>query len=118
MRRTIILNWEMFPSLLAVPLSVRSHVRGLCSRTRSFASLAHDFNILALTETWLNDSINNSELFDISNYNTYRCPRVVKKVHNLFVVKDINFFFFLDDSYASTAYSENIAVYIQSVPIL
>jgi hypothetical protein len=41
------------------------------------------------------------------------CPRVAKKLHNLFVIKDINFFFFLDDSYASTAYSENIAVYIQ-----
>jgi hypothetical protein len=48
----------------------------------------------------------------------YMCPRVVKKLHNLFVIKDINFFFFLDDSYASTAYSENIAVYIQGVPIL
>jgi hypothetical protein len=48
----------------------------------------------------------------------YRCPRVAKKLHNLFVIKDINFFFFLDDSYASTAYSENIAVYKQSVPIL
>jgi hypothetical protein len=46
------------------------------------------------------------------------CPRVAKKLHNLFVIKDINFFFFLDDSYASTADSENIAVYIQSVPIL
>jgi hypothetical protein len=47
------------------------------------------------------------------------CPRVAKKLHNLFVIpKDINFFFFLDDSYASTAYSENIAVYIQAVPIL
>jgi hypothetical protein len=46
------------------------------------------------------------------------CPRVGKKPHNLFVVKDINFFFFLDDSYASTAYSGNIAVYIQSGPIL
>jgi hypothetical protein len=43
----------------------------------------------------------------------YRCPRVVKKLHNLFVIKDINFFFFLDDNYASTAYSENVAVYIQ-----
>jgi hypothetical protein len=41
------------------------------------------------------------------------CPRVVKKLHNLFVIKDINFFIFLDDSYASTAYSENIAIYIQ-----
>jgi hypothetical protein len=48
----------------------------------------------------------------------YRCPRVAKKLRNLFVIKDINFFFFLDDSYAYTAYSENIAVYIQSVPIL
>jgi hypothetical protein len=49
---------------------------------------------------------------------TYRCPIVAKKLHNLFVIRDINFFFFLDDSYASTAYSENIAVYIQAVPML
>jgi hypothetical protein len=41
------------------------------------------------------------------------CPRVAKKLHNLLVIKDINFLFFLDDSYAFTAYSENIAVYIQ-----
>jgi hypothetical protein len=33
------------------------------------------------------------------------CPRVTKKLHNLFVIKDINFFFFLDDSYAYTTYS-------------
>jgi hypothetical protein len=46
------------------------------------------------------------------------CPRVAKKLHTLFVLKDIDFFFFLDDSYASTAYSENIAVYIQGVPLL
>jgi hypothetical protein len=32
-----------------------------------------------------------------------QCPRVAKKPHNLFVIKDINFYFFLDDSYASTA---------------
>jgi hypothetical protein len=38
----------------------------------------------------------------------YRCPGVAKKLHNLFVNKDI---FFLDDSYVSSAYSENIAVY-------
>jgi hypothetical protein len=28
-----------------------------------------------------------------------RCPRGAKKLHNLFVIKDINFSFFLDDSY-------------------
>jgi hypothetical protein len=57
------------------------------------------------------------EIYKGNRENT-ECPRIAKKLHNLFVIKDINFFFFLDDSYASTAYSENIAVYIQSVPIL
>jgi hypothetical protein len=46
------------------------------------------------------------------------CPRVAKKLHNLFVIKDINFYFSLDDSYASTAHLENIAVYIHCVSIL
>jgi hypothetical protein len=54
-----------------------------------------------------------SQMYKSSFY--ARCPGVAKKLHNLFVIKDINFFF-LDD--ASTAFSENIAVYIQSVPIL
>jgi hypothetical protein len=43
------------------------------------------------------------------------CPRVAKRLHNLCVIKDINFFFFLDDNYASIAYSENIAVYTGQV---
>jgi hypothetical protein len=46
------------------------------------------------------------------------CPTDAKKLHNLFVIKDINFYFFLDDSDASTAHSENTAVYIQCVSIL
>jgi hypothetical protein len=55
----------------------------------------------------------------LSTICVYRgCPRVAKKLHNLFVIKDINFFFLLDDSYASTPYSENILVYIQGVPVL
>jgi hypothetical protein len=58
-----------------------------------------------------NHKINNCAAME--KFATYRCPRVAKKLHNLFVIKDIKFFFFLDDSYASTAYSENIAVYIQ-----
>jgi hypothetical protein len=44
--------------------------------------------------------------------------QVCEKLHNLFVIKDINFYFFVDDNYASTAHSENIAVYIQCVSIL
>jgi hypothetical protein len=50
-------------------------------------------------------------MFYESLLHKYRCPRVAKKLHNLFVIKDINFYFLLDESYASTAHSENIAVY-------
>jgi hypothetical protein len=32
------------------------------------------------------------------------CSRVVKKLHNWFVIKNMNFYFFLDDSYAYTAH--------------
>jgi hypothetical protein len=62
--------------------------------------------------------VNFEVIFDRCQVRYTGCPRVAKKIHNLFVIKDINFFFILDDRYASTAYSENIAVYIQSVRIL
>jgi hypothetical protein len=52
----------------------------------------------------------------VVNYICTGCPRVAKKLHNLFVIKDINFFFILDGSYPSTACSENIAVYILVAP--
>jgi hypothetical protein len=51
--------------------------------------------------------------FFLLNYR-YRCPRLRKKLHNLFVIKDINFYIFLDDSYASTAIRK-ILRYIQGV---
>jgi hypothetical protein len=39
-----------------------------------------------------------SLLLPNGKYQIYRCPRVAKKLHNLFVIKDTNFYFFLDDS--------------------
>jgi hypothetical protein len=86
------------------------------------------FNVLFVGYSLAKNNLNNTYQYGMISKNFSKtmnyvlnytgCPRVAKKLHNLFVIKDINFFFFLDDSYASTAYSENIAVYIQSVPIL
>jgi hypothetical protein len=45
----------------------------------------------------------------------YRSPRVAKKLHSLFVIKNIYFYFFPDDSYASAAHSGNIVVGIYTV---
>jgi hypothetical protein len=41
-----------------------------------------------------------------------------KSAITFLLLKISTFTFFLDDSYASTAHSENIAVYIQSVSLL
>ena len=54
------------------------NVRGLRTKTSEFylssISSCH-FNAVALTETWLNQSIHNSELFDTSRYNIFRRDR-------------------------------------------
>jgi Reverse transcriptase (RNA-dependent DNA polymerase) len=51
-------------------------VRGLRSSTGSFSLnvLNNDYDIVCLTETWLSQNFNNSELFD-SNYNVFRRDR-------------------------------------------
>jgi hypothetical protein len=67
-----------------------------CHVERSFSSYKHS---LTLTDRRQNLTMENIEKYMV----TYRCPSVAKKLHNLFVIKDINFFFFLDDSYAYTA---------------
>jgi hypothetical protein len=86
----------------------RSQVRADIFKVTARERIQYLSNTACLKQLWTTEC--NKQLLHCY---TYRCPRVAKKLHNLFVIKDINFFFFLDDSYASTAYSENIAVYIQ-----
>lgn len=52
------------------------NVRGLRSKLDNFRleMLVNDYPVIALTETWLNSSVNNSELFP-GNYNVLRCDR-------------------------------------------
>lgn len=52
------------------------NVRILNSKTKNFylTCSSADYDIICLTETWLNPSVNNSELFN-QNYNVYRCDR-------------------------------------------
>lgn len=49
------------------------NARGLCTKTRSFSNnlLTYDYDIVAITETWLKDGIHSSELF----HNSYTCLR-------------------------------------------
>lgn len=57
------------------------NVRGLRTKTHEFLSslASSSADIIILTETWLNDSVNSSELFD-DRYNVYRRDRVVNKL--------------------------------------
>lgn len=52
------------------------NVRGLRSKTKNLflASSSSDYCIIALSETWLNSDISNSELFD-QNFDVHRCDR-------------------------------------------
>lgn len=53
------------------------NVSGLCSKTVDLfnASLHCHYSIIAITETWLNDSIYNAELFDASRFDVFRKDR-------------------------------------------
>lgn len=54
------------------------NVRGLNSKTQLFylsSVAASHLHLIALTETWLSDSVCNSELFDLSKYNVFRKDR-------------------------------------------
>lgn len=52
-------------------------MRGLRTKTNDFyqSVLSADYDIIALTETGLNDCFNDSEIFDVSSYCVYRCDR-------------------------------------------
>jgi hypothetical protein len=99
------------PPVRAVLMTVEAIGKELDLKEVNFTSGDHlNLEFLKVMYTSLFTS---KEKSSVSELNRYRRLRVAKKLHNLFVIKDINFFFFLDDSYASTTYSENIAVYIQ-----
>lgn len=51
--------------------------RGLRTKTKDFflSSLASNYDIILVTESWLNPNINNNEFLDTSRYNIYRKDR-------------------------------------------
>lgn len=63
-------------NLLNLLIVYYQNVRGLKSKTSTFFlnSTASNFDIIALSETWLNPNIMDNELFD-SSYDVYRCDR-------------------------------------------
>lgn len=59
-------------------------MRGLNSKTKSFylKSNACDYDVIALTETWLSPSVNDSELFS-QDFIVFRCDRSALNSHKL-----------------------------------
>lgn len=76
-------------------------MRGLCTKTHTFSNnlLAHDYDIISLTETWLKESVHNRELFH-NNYTCFRKDRddgrkaggVLVAVHNTWCCTDLTLY--------------------------
>lgn len=67
------------PSRLSVLLA---NVRSVLNKLDSFNSIVDTCrpNVIALTETWLNNNIRNTEIFyDASRYTIYRCDRTLRQ---------------------------------------
>ena len=73
--RPVILSQTTRPAYRDLRIYYKN-IKGLRTKTKSFYSavLTCEYDIIAITETWLNDSILHSEL--ISHvYSVYRCDR-------------------------------------------
>lgn len=54
------------------------NVRGVRTKTNDLlvsSTVARQYDIVAFTETWLNDSFSNAEIFDTNLYDVFRCDR-------------------------------------------
>lgn len=54
----------------------------MLSKTTEFykSTLASNYDIIALTETWLSSGVSDCEIFDCSEYNVFRCDRDFQRV--------------------------------------
>lgn len=59
------------------------NVNGIRSKTNNFfiAVCELDYDVIMLSETFLNDAIFNSEMFDVNKYDVFRRDRVYSSVH-------------------------------------
>ena len=59
------------------PIVYYQNVRSICNKLQSFYvnSSLYDYDIIAITETWLQDKICNSEIIDCNLYTVYRKDR-------------------------------------------
>lgn len=97
-----LLNWKMHPPR-GVSLYYQN-VRGLKTKTREFLLnvISRDIDVVVLTETWLNDSIHCTELFD-NDYTVFRADRDLSRTAKLdgggclIAVKSKNYACRLDD---------------------